>query len=110
MAMPISDAFDVSEIAERLKAENGGYEVFHSSPGLDLGVYVLVAPEPDGQQPHEWDEVYLVLHGQATLTVEREVIPLVEGRAAYVKAGEEHRFTDYESVSLLVVFDKTQTA
>ena len=110
MAMPISDAFDVSEIAERLKAENGGYKVFHSSPGLDLGLYVLAAPEPDRQQPHEWDEVYLVLHGQATLTVEREVIPLVEGRAAYVKAGEEHRFTDYESVSLLVVFDKTQTA
>jgi mannose-6-phosphate isomerase-like protein (cupin superfamily) len=110
MAMPISDAFDVSEIAERLRAENGGYEVFHASPGLDLGVYVLVAPELDRQQPHEWDEVYLVLEGHATLTVEGEAIPLVEGGAAYVKAGTEHRFTDYERVSLLVVFDKTQTA
>jgi mannose-6-phosphate isomerase-like protein (cupin superfamily) len=110
MTMPISDVFDVSEIAERLRAENGGYDVFHASPGLDLGVYVLVAPEPDRQQPHEWDEVYLVLGGRATLTVEGEEIPLVEGAAAYVKAGAEHRFTDYESVSLLVVFDKTQTA
>jgi mannose-6-phosphate isomerase-like protein (cupin superfamily) len=110
MAMPISDAFEVSEIAARLKAENGRYEVFHASPGLDLGVYVLVAPEPDRQRPHEWDEVYVVLHGQATLTVEGEAIRLVEGGAAYVKAGAEHRFTDYESVSLLVVFDKTQTA
>ena len=108
--MPISDAFDVREIAARLKAENGGYEVFHASPGLDLGVYVLVAPEPDRQQPHEWDEVYLVLQGYATLTVEGEAIPLVEGGAAYVKAGAEHRLTDYETVSLLVVFDKTQTA
>jgi mannose-6-phosphate isomerase-like protein (cupin superfamily) len=110
MAMPISDVSDVSEIATRLKAENGGYEVFHASPGLDLGVYVLVAPEPDRQRPHEWDEVYVVLQGQATLTVEGEAIPLVEGGAAYVKAGAKHRFTDYESVSLLVVFDKTQTA
>jgi mannose-6-phosphate isomerase-like protein (cupin superfamily) len=110
MAMPISDAFDVNEITERLRAENGGYEVFHASPGLDLGVYVLVAPQPDRQQPHEWDELYLVLQGHATLTVEGEAIPLVAGGAAYVKAGAEHRFTDYESVSLLVVFDKTQTA
>jgi mannose-6-phosphate isomerase-like protein (cupin superfamily) len=108
--MAISDAFDVSQIAGRLKEANGGYEVFHSSPGLDLGVYVLVAPEPDRQQPHEWDEVYLVLEGRATLTVEGEAIGLEEGGAAYVKAGAEHRFTDYESVSLLVVFDKTQTA
>jgi mannose-6-phosphate isomerase-like protein (cupin superfamily) len=108
--MAISDAFDVSQIAGRLKKENGGYEVFHSSPGLDLGVYVLVAPEPDRQQPHEWDEVYLVLEGRATLTVEGEAIGLEEGGAAYVKAGAEHRFTDYVSVSLLVVFDKTQTA
>lgn len=38
MAMPSSDAFDVNQIAERLRAENGGYEVFHASPGLDLGV------------------------------------------------------------------------
>jgi mannose-6-phosphate isomerase-like protein (cupin superfamily) len=110
MAMPISDAFDLGEITERLRAENGGYEVFHASPGLDLGVYVLVAPQPDRQEPHEWDEVYLVLQGHATLTVEGEAIPLVEGGAAFVKAGAEHRFTDYESVSLLVVFDKTQTA
>jgi mannose-6-phosphate isomerase-like protein (cupin superfamily) len=110
MAMPISDAFDVNEITGRLRAENGGYEVFHASPGLDLGVYVLVAPQPDRQQPHEWDELYLVLQGHATLTVEGEAIPLVTGGAAYVKAGAEHRFTDYETVSLLVVFDKTQTA
>jgi mannose-6-phosphate isomerase-like protein (cupin superfamily) len=108
--LPLSDAFEVGQIAARLRAENGGYEVFHASPSIDLGVYVLVAPEPDRQQPHEWDEIYLVLEGHATLTVEDEAIPLGVGEAAYVKAGAKHRFTDYESVSLLVVFDKTQTA
>jgi hypothetical protein len=36
-------------------------------------VYVLVAPpEPDRQQPHEDDEVYLVLEGSGTLEVEGE--------------------------------------
>ena len=37
--------------------------VVHASPGLEIGVYVLVAPEPDRQQPHELDEVYVVLEG-----------------------------------------------
>ena len=36
------------------------YEVVHESPGLELGVYVLVAPEPDRQTPHAYDEVYVV--------------------------------------------------
>ena len=45
-------AFDVAAVKERLKAGNGGYEIVHESPGLEVGVYVLVAPEPDRQQPH----------------------------------------------------------
>ncbi|MEX0817040.1 MAG: cupin domain-containing protein [Gaiellales bacterium] len=98
------------EVAQRLAAGNGGYEIVHSSPGLELGVYVLVAPEPDRQQPHEWDEVYIVLEGRGTLEVEGEEIPVQEGGAIYVKAGADHRFTGYEGLSLIVIFDKSQTA
>lgn len=108
--MPISLSFGVREVAKRLSAGNGGYEIVHSSAGLELGVYVLVAPEPDQQQPHEWDEVYLVLEGRGTLEVEGEEIPVQEGGAIYVKAGAEHRFTGYEGLSLLVIFDKSQTS
>jgi mannose-6-phosphate isomerase-like protein (cupin superfamily) len=100
-------SFDVSHVAERLAAGNGGYEVVHESSGIQIGVYVLVAPEPDRQQPHEWDEVYVVLEGRGTLQVEGEDIQLEEGGAAFVKAGAEHRFVGYEGLSLLVVFDKT---
>jgi mannose-6-phosphate isomerase-like protein (cupin superfamily) len=108
--MPISDAFDISGVAQRLAKGNGGYEVVHSSPGMEIGVYVLVAPEPDRQQPHEWDEVYVVLEGRGTLEVEGEEFPVEEGGALYVQAGAEHRFTGYEGLSLLVIFDKSQTA
>lgn len=108
--MPISHSFGVREVAERLSAGNGGYEIVHSSPGLEIGVYVLVAPEPDQQQPHEWDEVYLVFEGRGTLEVEGEEIPAQEGSAIYVKAGAEHRFTGYEGLSLVVIFDKSQAA
>jgi mannose-6-phosphate isomerase-like protein (cupin superfamily) len=110
MATPPSHSFDVLHVAQRLSEGNGGYEVVHETAGLQVGVYVLVAPEPDRQQPHEWDEIYVVLEGRGTLEVEGEQIALAEGGAAFVKAGAEHRFVGYEGLSLLVLFDKSQTA
>ena len=86
----------------------GGYEVVHSSPGLELGVYVLVAPEPDHQQPHDDDEVYVVLEGQGTLEVEGERVELHEGEATFVPAGAKHQFVGYEQLSVLVIFEKAR--
>ena len=65
-----AEAFDVDGVRRRLEAGNGGYEIVHVSPGLEVGVYVLVAPEPDHQQPHADDELYVVLDGQGLLNVE----------------------------------------
>ena len=87
--------------------EAGGYEVVHESPGLELGVYVLVAPEPDRQQPHEYDEVYVVLEGRGTLELEGERFALHEGGSVFVPAGAEHRFVGYEQLCVLVIFEKT---
>jgi mannose-6-phosphate isomerase-like protein (cupin superfamily) len=97
---------EIQRAKERLAAAGGGYEIVHSSPGLELGVYVLVAPEPDRQQPHDDDEVYVVLDGRGTLEVEGELLELHEGQAAFVRAGAEHRFVGYEQLSVLVIFDK----
>lgn len=102
------DAFDVEAARQRLSAA-GGYEVVHSSPGLELGVYVLVAPEPDRQQPHEDDEVYVVLEGRGTLNVESVETQLEAGDGLFVPAGAEHRFTGYEQLVLLVVFTRPRT-
>ena len=41
-------AFGVGSVVEKLRAAGGGYQIVHESPGLELGVYVLAAPEPDG--------------------------------------------------------------
>ncbi len=109
MDRPVSHSFDVRHVAERLAAGNGGYEIVHESPGVEVGVYVLVAPEPDRQQPHEWDEIYVVLGGNGVLTVEDEDISLGEGGAVFVRAGAEHRFSAYEHLAVLVLFDKSQT-
>lgn len=99
-------AIEVEAVRRRLAAGNGGYEIVHSSPGLEVGVYVLVAPEPDHQQPHDDDELYVVLEGRGVLTVEGEETPLTEGQAAFVPAGADHRFTGYEGLSVLVIFSK----
>ena len=99
-------AFGIAEVTDRLVAAAGGYEIVHQSPGLELGVYVLVAPEPDRQQPHEEDEVYIVLEGNGLLEIEGESLPVAEGSAVFVEAGAEHRFSAYEQLSVLVIFDR----
>jgi mannose-6-phosphate isomerase-like protein (cupin superfamily) len=99
-------AFGVGTVVERLRAAGGGYEIVHESPGLELGVYVLVAPEPDRQQPHADDEVYVVLEGSGVLDVEGEQVPMQEGSAVFVEAGAEHRFSAYEQLALLVMFER----
>src|SRR2546423_14823175 len=99
-------AFGIPEALDRLRGAGGGYEIVHESPGLELGVYVLVAPEPDRQQPHADDEVYVVLEGSGTLEVEDERVDLREGQAVFVPAGAEHRFVGYEQLAVLVVFER----
>jgi mannose-6-phosphate isomerase-like protein (cupin superfamily) len=95
---------DIERVRQRLEAGSGGYEIVHSSPSLELGVYVLVAPEPDRQQPHEVDEVYVVVEGRGALEIEGETVELQHGQAQFVPAGADHRFVGYEQLSVLVIF------
>ena len=99
-------SFEIQEVKKRLGEANGGYEVVHESPGLEVGVYVLVAPEPDRQQPHEDDELYVVLEGTGVLDVAGRSVPVKEGTAVFVEAGADHRFSAYEHLSVLVLFER----
>ena len=102
----IMHPFGVASVVEELRAAGGGYEVVHESVGLELGVYVLVAPEADKQQPHEDDEVYVVLEGTGVLTVEGTEVPVKEGDAVFVEAGADHRFSAYEQLAVFVIFER----
>ena len=101
-----AEPFDIAGAKARLAAANGGYEVVHRSPGLEIGVYVLAAPEADRQSPHDHDEVYIVIEGSGVLEVEGENVDLRQGHAVFVPAGAEHRFVGYEQLSVLVIFEK----
>src|SRR5436190_1738037 len=106
-ALAVAHAFDIGGAQRRLR-ERGGYEIIHESVGLEIGVYVLVAPEPDHQQPHADDEVYVVLEGSGTLDIEGERVELSDGQAVFVPAGAAHQFVGYEVLSVLVIFDKSR--
>ena len=106
-ALPVAHPFDVDAVKRRLSEGSGGYEIVHESSGLEIGVYVLVAPEPDRQQPHDDDEVYVVLEGTGTLEVEGKPVDLRVGHAVFVPAGADHRFSGYEQLSLLVIFERS---
>jgi mannose-6-phosphate isomerase-like protein (cupin superfamily) len=99
--------FDIAGTREH-RRETGGYEIIHKSRGPEIGVYVLVAPEPDHQQPHADDEVSVVLEGSDTIDVEGERVELREGHAAFVPAGAVQQFVGYEQLSVLVIFEKGQ--
>jgi mannose-6-phosphate isomerase-like protein (cupin superfamily) len=103
-------AFEVQAVKDRLSVAGGGYEVVHESAGLEVGVYVLVAPEADRQQPHEDDELYVVLEGRGVLDVEGKRVEVKEGTAVFVEAGAEHRFSAYEHLSVLVIFERQPAA
>jgi mannose-6-phosphate isomerase-like protein (cupin superfamily) len=106
----VLEALDIEATRQRLQAAGGGYEIVHESPGLEIGVYVLVAPEPDRQQPHVDDEVYVVLDGRGVLEIEGDTVELTKGKAAFVPAQADHRFTGYEGLSVLVVFSRPHQA
>lgn len=105
----MAHSIDFDLVRRRLTAAEGGYEGVHTSPGMELGVYVLVAPEPDRQQPHEEDEIYVVLEGRGMLEIEGENVEVKEGQALFVPAGAEHRFLGYEQLSLLVIFARPES-
>jgi mannose-6-phosphate isomerase-like protein (cupin superfamily) len=97
--------FDVAATAARLTERGGGYEVVHTSPGMEIGVYVLVPPEEDKQAPHAFDEVYVVLDGEGEIEVEGERRPVRRGEGIYVASGIEHRFHAYSELTLFVAFN-----
>jgi mannose-6-phosphate isomerase-like protein (cupin superfamily) len=107
VALATTHPFDIAHAADRLASGNGGYEIVHASAGLEIGVYVLVAPEARSQQPHEDDEVYVVLSGRGVLEVEGSQVELHEGHAVFVPAGAEHRFVGYEQLRVLVIFERS---
>lgn len=99
------EAFEIAEVLNRQADSGRLYLEFLRSQALSVGVYVLPANGTDPQSPHGEDEVYYVLSGQGSITVDGEARSVETGSVIFVGANVEHRFHDIvEELKLLVFF------
>ncbi len=91
------------EAAKARRADR--YSEFLRAKSMSAGVYVLAPGAVDHQQPHDEDEVYYVVRGQAMLRHGSLDDPVRPGDALFVPAHEPHRFHSItEELVVLVVF------
>ena len=87
-----------------------GYRELVSGSGLSIGLFDADLGYADAQEPHDQDEMYVVVQGHADLEVDGAVARLRPGAAAYVPAGTPHLFVEVHSqVRVLVVFGGRRT-
>jgi mannose-6-phosphate isomerase-like protein (cupin superfamily) len=81
------------------------YREFLRVAAMSVGFFAASAGHDDKQQPHEQDEVYVVLAGRAVLDIDGTRKPVAAGSIAYVPARLPHRFTDIgDGLQVAVVF------
>jgi mannose-6-phosphate isomerase-like protein (cupin superfamily) len=106
---PPVEAFDLPALeAARDELQRRGGELyleFLRRDSLSCGLYVLEAGADDPQEPHQEDEVYLVLEGRARLEAAGQDQPVGPGSVVFVARTVPHRFHDIsERLSVLVFF------
>ena len=109
MDEPPVETFDVGSLEEaRAEVQHRTGELyleFLRRDSMSCGLYVLEAGATDPQEPHQEDEVYLVLSGRARLRAGDRDEPVGPGSVAFVARNVPHRFHDItERLSVLVFF------
>jgi mannose-6-phosphate isomerase-like protein (cupin superfamily) len=99
-------AFELEQLVERQRARGTLYHEFLRVDSLNAGIYVLPAAAEDPQRPHDQDEVYYVISGEAMFACDGQPnVPARAGSVIYVEAGVGHRFVDIsEDLTILVLF------
>lgn len=101
--------FELKQLTQKNKTTDGSYFRFLNEPTLSMGLYELKAGTSDAQNPHQLDEVYYIVKGEALLVAGVDTVEAAPGTIAYVKAGIPHRFVDIaEDLQVLVIFSKTE--
>ena len=109
MDQPPVESFDVPSLEaarSELQARTGElYLEFLRRDSMSCGLYVLEPGADDPQEPHQEDEVYVVLSGRAWLRMADQDQPVGPGSVLFVARTVPHRFHDVtERLSVLVLF------
>jgi len=96
--------FGLEEMEARLPAADGGRYVVALEHGtLEAGVYAPRGRDP--QEPHDRDEVYVVMRGRGVFVQGESRAPFGPGDLLFVPAGVVHRFEDFgDNLALWVIF------
>jgi len=96
--------YTVSEEADKARRNpDEPYAVALQRGTLELGFYSPIGV--DNQQPHEQDEVYVIVNGSGRFVNGNSVTEFGPGDALFVPAGVEHRFLDFtDDTEMWVVF------
>jgi mannose-6-phosphate isomerase-like protein (cupin superfamily) len=115
MDEPIVEAFDAASLQEaraEVQRRTGElYLEFLRRDSMSCGLYVLEAGADDPQEPHQEDEVYVVLAGRARLEVAGQDHPVEPGGVLFVARTVPHHFHHItERLSVLVFFAPAESA
>lgn len=115
MDQPPVESFDVPSLeAARAEAQDRTGELyleFLRRDSMSCGLYVLEPGAGDPQEPHQEDEVYVVVAGRARLSMADQDRPVGPGSVLFVARTVPHRFHDVsERLSALVFFAPAESA
>ncbi len=94
----------LEEMRARLPTPEGRHYAIALEHGtLEAGVYAPRGSDP--QEPHDRDEVYVVMRGSGTFLNGERRAPFAPGDLLFVPAGVTHRFEDFsDDLELWVIF------
>ncbi|NNE37459.1 MAG: cupin domain-containing protein [Gammaproteobacteria bacterium] len=107
----LQDGWQIFQLDELLKMVEGNDPRFHEflhKPSMSMGVYRLPRGSKDMQSPHLEDEIYVVLDGKATLTLDGEDREAVKGSILFVAANTTHSFFNIEEDLTVLAFFGSQ--
>jgi mannose-6-phosphate isomerase-like protein (cupin superfamily) len=112
---PPVESFDVPSLeAARTEVQDRTGELyleFLRRDSMSCGLYVLEPGADDPQEPHQEDEVYVVVAGRARLSMADQDQPVGPGSVLFVARAVPHRFHDVtERLSVLVFFAPAESA
>lgn len=107
LSAPPQAAFDLGPLLKQHTVDGSAWHEFFATHSLSMGIYRVPAGshDRDTHQPHERDEVYLVLEGRGQISIADETLEVTPSKLIFVRAGVDHYFHDVaEDLSLLVLF------
>jgi mannose-6-phosphate isomerase-like protein (cupin superfamily) len=99
------DEFELADLQGQRAASGRPYLEFLHSDTFELGLYELAAGSEDGQQPHDQDEIYVVVSGRGRFVVDGDDVAVGPGSVLFVAKHAVHRFhAIVEDLSIVVAF------